>query len=292
MNSITLVSHAKVNLTLEVGHKREDGYHDLDSVAQIIDINDELTVAKAGDGVIEIGSDAEGVPLGSSNLAHKACRLFFEATGIRAGAKCSLIKRIPVQAGLGGGSGNAAAAVVALNELYECGLPAEQLAEIVSRVGSDAPLFVHGGAVRMRGRGERVEKLPDAPELRLVVVKPDAGVSTAWAYAQLDGLPDRRARGASDAAERAVRAGDRDALIASMYNDFDLVVSEAFDEITKAKRLLSESGAEAVLLAGSGSAVFGVFPTNEAAEAAADRLRTEFGNVFVTRALPRPITES
>jgi len=292
MNSIALISHAKVNLTLEVLGRREDGFHDLDSVAQIIDLTDELTIAKAGEGVIEVSSDADGVPSGPDNLVYKACREFFDATGIRAGAKCSLTKRIPAQAGLGGGSGNAATAIVALNELYQCGLTARRLTEIAGRVGSDVPLFVYGGTVRMRGRGERVESLPDAPELDLVVVKPDVGVSTAWAYVELDKSPNRTARGASDAAERAVRAGDRAGLIASLWNDFDPVVSAALDEIASAKRLLLESGAQAAMLAGSGSAVFGVFASREAAELGAESVRREFGIVFVTRTLPRLIAVS
>jgi len=287
MYSITIISRAKVNLTLEVLGRRADGYHDLDSVARIIDLTDELSIAKADEGVIEIGSDTQGVPSGPDNLVHKACRAFFVATGIRAGARCNLVKRIPARAGLGGGSGNAAAAIAALNDLYECGLPVDRLAEIAGRVGSDVGLFVYGGTVRMRGRGERVEALPDAPEMHLVVVKPEVGVSTAWAYRELDRSPGRSQRGASDAAERAVRAGDRAGLIASMWNDFDPMVAAAFDEIASAKRSLLDHGAQAALLAGSGSAVFGVFATKEAAESVADSIRREFGNVLVTRTLPR-----
>ncbi|MCX6343696.1 MAG: 4-(cytidine 5'-diphospho)-2-C-methyl-D-erythritol kinase [Armatimonadetes bacterium] len=287
MHDIKLVSYAKINLTLEVGGKRADGYHDLDSVAQIIDIKDELRISKAENGVIEVTSDTAGVPSGPANLVYKACEAFFIATGIRSGAKCALTKRIPVQAGLGGGSGNAAAAILGLDMLYETQLPLEQLSEIAASVASDAPLFIYGGTVRMRGRGDQIEPLPDAPELNLVVVKPIIGVSTAWAYSELDKSPDRKLKGKSDIAEKAIHSGNREALINSLYNDFDPIACGASEEIAKAKQMLKDNGAQGTLLSGSGSAVFGIFADIEDCQTAAKNLRSDFPKLFVTRTLPR-----
>jgi 4-diphosphocytidyl-2-C-methyl-D-erythritol kinase len=286
MHDIKLVSYAKINLTLEVGGKRADGYHDLDSVVQIIDITDELHISKAENGVIKVTSDTIGVPSGRANLIYKACEAFFITTGIWGGAKCHLTKRIPAQAGLGGGSGNAAAAILGLNELYETELPLEQQAEIAASVGSDVPLFIYGGTVRMRGRGDQIEPLPDAYELNLVIVKPNIGVSTAWAYGELDKSSDRKLKGKSDIAEKAIRSGDREALIDSLYNDFDPIACRAFEEIAKAKQMLIDNGAQGTLLSGSGSAVFGIFKNDSDSKAAANNLRFEFEDIFVTRTLP------
>lgn len=287
MDRIELVSYAKINLTLEVLAKREDGFHEIDSVVQIIDLSDRLSISRAPGGVIEVSADAPGVPSGEANLVYRACEVFFASTGITGGAVCALEKRIPAQAGLGGGSGDAAAAVVGLDRLYGAGLPIERLAEIAGKVGSDAPLFVCAGTVRMRGRGERVEPLPDAPELQLVVVKPDVGVSTAWAYSELDRVPPERSSGAGDRAERAVRARDREGLIRGLSNDFDAVVSSAHPEISDAKRRLVDAGARSVLLCGSGSAVFGAFDSRYDAGRAAEIVSRLFRNVYVSRTLTR-----
>ena len=287
MDRVEIVSPAKVNLTLEVGARRADGYHEIDSVAQVIDLVDRLALEKARAGVIEVAIECGDAPGGSENLVYRACEAFLQATGIRGGARFRLAKRIPAQAGLGGGSGNAAAAVVGLDRLYETGLSREELCAIAASVGSDAGLFVHGGTVRMRGRGDVIEPLPDAPELELVVVKPDVGVSTAWAYGELDATPARNPRGASDRAQQAVQAGDRDGLVDSLSNDFDPVVLRAFGEISEAKAFLCGAGARRALLCGSGSAVFGVFGSHEDAELAAESAQRRFSHVFLTRTLSR-----
>ena len=286
MDRIELLSHAKVNLTLEVCGRRADGFHDIDSVAQVIDLADELSVSNAESGVIKVTIALGDAPAGRGNLVYRACEAFFDATGIRGGAKCILRKRIPAQAGLGGGSGNAAAAVVALDRLYQTHASLEALSAIAASVSSDAALFVCGGTVRMRGRGDQVSLLPDAPKLDLVIVKPGVGVSTQWAYSELDKRPHGK-RGASDEAQRAIGGGDRSALVTCLSNDFDPVVSEAFAEVHQARVALVRAGAERAVLCGSGSAVFGVFGSSEDARRAADSLREAFESVFVARTVTR-----
>ncbi|MCE5197470.1 4-(cytidine 5'-diphospho)-2-C-methyl-D-erythritol kinase [bacterium] len=287
MDQIELVSYAKINLTLEVLGKRPDGYHDIDSVVQIIDITDDLVITRADEGVITVASDVAGVPSGRRNLVFRACEEFFKETGTRGGAACFLRKRIPVQAGMGGGSGNAAATVVGLNRLYGCGLDVDKMAQIAASVGSDASLFVYGGTVRMRGRGDIIAPLPDAPELHLAVVKPGVGVSTAWAYSEMDRDVNRTGTHASDVMERAIVAGDRVGVVDGLYNDFDPVVSAVVGEVARAKSMLWKLGAENVLLSGSGSAVFGVFATQASAQQAVLGLCGEFSQVFLTRTVTR-----
>ena len=273
MDIVHAVSYAKINLTLEILSKRPDGFHEIDSVVQVVDLADELHIEEAASGtiVVEVVGDVK-VPSGADNLVYKACSAFFRLTGVDGGAKCVLRKRIPAQSGLGGGSGNAATAIAALNRLYSVSLSRERLVEIASSVGSDVALFMHGGAVRMRGRGERINELPDGPRLNLVIVKPDAGVSTAWAYGRLDARGLGVPIGASDRAEAAIRAGDRATLLSCLMNEFDGVVAESLSCVSDAKNRLLAAGAEAVLLAGSGSAVFGVFADRRAAERARDEL--------------------
>lgn len=289
MNRIELASYAKVNLTLEVSDLRADGYHDIDSIVQIIDIKDELCITRANAGIIEVNTEAKGVPSGKGNLVYRACEAFFEATGIRGGAICELKKNIPAQAGLGGGSGNAAAAIAGLNRLYEAGLSVDKLAEIAAKVGSDGPLFIYGGTVRMRGRGEQIQPLPDAPELHMVVVKPDLGVSTGWAYSEMDRQTDRERRHVSDNLENSIRENDRIGVINNLWNDFDPVVSHALAAVQNAKQILMSNGAETAMLSGSGSAVFGVFPTHDDAESAASKLNGKFQRIFVTKTVGRKV---
>lgn len=271
-----------MNFTLEVSDRRPDGYHEIDSIVQTIDITDDLVMTKAEPGVITVTCDIDGVPEGPGNIIYRACEEFFNRAGLHAGVECMLRKRIPMQAGLGGGSGNAAAAVAGLNRLYDCGLSAKELADIAAAAGSDAPLFIYGGTVRMRGRGEIIDPLPDVLQMYLVVIKPDVGVSTAWAYGELDKSSSGRCESVSQRAEDAVRDSDRDSLIASMCNDFDPVVSAAFDEVRLAKSRLMEAGAQRAMLSGSGSAVFGVFGTHEMAQQATLSLMGEFAQVFLT----------
>ena len=284
---LQLTSYAKINLTLEVSGKRENGYHNIDSVVQVIDIADDLTLTGAQGDVIEVKVNAPGVPEGKGNIVYRACEEFFRVAGINAGVRVRLEKHIPVQAGLGGGSGNAAAAIAGLNRLYGCGLSVEELSRIGAAVGSDVPLFLAGGTVRMQGRGEIISLLPDAPELSLVVVKPNVGVSTAWAYAELDKYPRSIIGTVSGNAEAAVRENDRGRLLDALQNDFDPVVSKAFPEIAAVKELLIEAGAEAAMVSGSGSAVFGVFSSMKDSQKAAQIIGGMYPAVYVCSSLQR-----
>ncbi len=291
MGKIELASYAKINLTLAVSAPRPDGYHDLDSVVQLIDLKDEVCISQAPSGVIAVSADMHDVPSGPENLVHRACKVFFEMSGVRGGASCLIRKNIPAQAGLGGGSGNAAAAILGLDRLYGTGLDEAHLVKIAARVGSDVALFVWGGTARMRGRGELVEALPDAPEFHVVVIKPKRGVSTAWAYSELDKRKKSGESGMSGVAEEAVRQGDRERLVGALSNDFDSVVGTAFPEIAAVKTFLLDIGARAALLCGSGSAVFGLFDKRDEAEEAAGRAKAQATpfSIFVSSFLPRKL---
>lgn len=287
MKKIDIISYAKVNLTLEVSNIRPDGYHDIDSIVQIINIEDELSISKADAGSIDVITNAKGIPSGRENIVYKAAEAFFCGTGIKSGAVFRLNKKIPSQAGLGGGSGNAAAAIMGLNQLYDAGLSSNEMAVIASSVGSDAPLFVYGGTVRMQGRGELIKKLSDAPEMHIVVVKPDVGVSTGWAYSEMDRHTGRERRIVSDNVECGIESNDRKSVVSGLWNDFDPVISDALPVVKNIKDSLMDLGAENAMLSGSGSAVFGIFESNYKAELAASHLRSSFKHVYVAKTLGR-----
>jgi 4-diphosphocytidyl-2-C-methyl-D-erythritol kinase len=265
---MTLASPSKINLFLAVTGVRADGYHELVSVTAPLEWGDELEVIPAeGASGFTLECDDPDVPVDGANLVLKAAEAFRRATGVRSGARFVLRKRIPTGAGLGGGSSNAVAALRALNSLCGNPLAAGRLADLAAEIGSDCPQFLCGGPAVMRGRGERVEPLPEAAAARLrgervAIFKPGFGVSTAWAYGRLD------ARGHSNSADAERRlsewTGDR-SLPASflMFNCFESVVFPKFIVLPMlVERLRSELGL-AACLSGSGSACFAFLRGNE-----------------------------
>lgn len=286
-DKVQILSPAKVNLTLEIGSRRPDGYHEIDSIVQTIDLADTLFVESAPDGVLELTIHGADIPSDNENFVLKAAREFFEAARIKGGARFRLTKRIPVKAGLGGGSSNTAAALIALNALYATNITRDVLSSLALRVSSDAGLFMYGGTLRMKGRGDVIHQLPDAPRMHLVIVKPECAVSTRWAYELLDQVGPRTQLGRTDQAEAAVRVGDKLKLIESFANDFDSIITSRFPEVAEAKRLLAETGAVQSMLCGSGSAAFGVYENEQLANNAARMLRSSFAEVFSCRTLSR-----
>ena len=284
MTSLCIRSFAKLNIALDVLGRRPDGYHNIESVVQAISLHDDVVISKRRDDVISVTTNDPSLPPGSGNLAYRACVMFLEAAGLSAGVNIEISKDIPAQAGLGGGSSNAAATVTGLNELFGNPLKNPKLWEICAALGSDAPLFLVGGTVFVSGRGEIVEPLPDMA-LDFVIVKPDVGVPTAWAYSRLEA--DRPLQYASRAVAQAVRTGDSEQVIRRAHNDFEGIVGRAFPEIASVWADISSAGADKALLAGSGSAVLGVFLDAERCDAAHDQLKALHPRVFRVRAMPR-----
>jgi 4-diphosphocytidyl-2-C-methyl-D-erythritol kinase len=290
MTSLTRPAYAKINLTLDVGARRPDGYHDISSVMQTVSLHDTLTVTRTADapGVrLEVtGDEGAGIPADESNLVHRAAvRLQKVAAargdipGNRSGLHILLHKRIPSQAGLGGGSSDAAATLLAVNDLLELALSHSRLTEIGAALGADVPFFLTGGTAWVEGLGERVTALPPLlPPWFLVVIKPHVGVSTAAAYAALDALPGRVPGTATDG---WLRGGQR------MANDFESVILPGYPEIAAACVLLhqTEQTDESFrpLLCGSGSCLFRRVSTQEEGERLAGEVKaTQLGRAWVT----------
>lgn len=268
-------AYAKVNLTLAVGEKRPDGYHEVVSVMQRVSLCDTLTAEQTREGITMTCSDP-ALPSGEENLAHRAASLFFRETGIAGGAALTLEKRIPSQAGLGGGSSDAASALLALRKLYAPALPDTELETMAAALGSDVPFFIRGGTQLATGRGEVLSPLPPLTDGWFVIVKPTESFSTPAMYRRLDELPS------ACTPPLPPLQGGLPALAAGLFNRFEAAIP-AGSAVWDIKAQLAAYGALASLLSGSGSAVFGLFDTETAARAAIEALRPAWPEIFLAR---------
>lgn len=272
---------AKINLTLDVLGKREDGYHDLRSVMQTVSIRDDIEIDVGTGKPWTLTCDKEGIPQDETNLAWKAAKVFCETAKVDPeGIAIRITKRIPAQAGLGGGSADAGAVLRALNRHYEEPFSVYALCELGALVGSDVPFCTLCGTAMAEGRGERLRKLPDIPECFFVVCKPDFSVSTPELYRILDEKaiakrPDNRAM------ENAILAGDLGGIAENLCNVFDPVVTAEHLELNYIKSIMNTYGAVGSQMTGSGSAVFGIFESFEFAAVACNMLKDNYPQIFI-----------
>lgn len=274
---------AKLNLTLDVLGKREDGYHDLQSVMQTISVRDDIEIDIGTGKPWCLKCDKEGIPCDERNLAWKAARVYLDAVKKDPdGIEIRITKRIPSEAGMGGGSADAAAVLRALNRHYGEPLSIGALAELGAQVGSDVPFCVICGTAMVEGRGERLRKLPDMPDCIFVICKPEFSVSTPELYKKIDETtigkrPDNRAM------ESALLAGDLEKVCQNVFNVFDPVVTAEHNELNYIKSLLHQYGAAAYQMTGSGSAVFAIVSEFEIAAVLCNMLRDNYPQVFIAK---------
>jgi 4-diphosphocytidyl-2-C-methyl-D-erythritol kinase len=282
----TLPSFAKINWNLRVLSKRADGYHDLVTVFQTVSLRDELRFRKREDGVVSLTCNEPTLPTDKQNLVVRAAEGLRERFQLEVGADIELVKRIPWRAGLGGASSNAAVALLGLSIIWGLG-PTGDLLPIARRLGADVPFFLMGGRALGQGTGTVLSPLQDADKAHLIIVSPNATVSTESAYKALDvSLTSTNAIPilASSFAEQAFSDFDQWPL----HNDFEAVIFDIEPEIERAKVALLDSGASGALLAGSGACVFGIFATDAARQTALERLKCEPGwRVFTCETLSR-----
>ncbi len=276
-------AYAKINLGLDVLRRRPDGYHEVKMIMQTVDIRDDLTFEKREEPGIGFQIEGADLPADGSNLVYRAAALLMEKRQIREGVSITLHKRIPIAAGMAGGSSDAAAALRGLNALFEMGYSMEELKEFGVTLGADIPYCIQGGTMLSEGIGEILTPLSDPPDCHLVIVKPDIDVSTAFVYGHLqaDKLtfhPD------IDGMAAALLAGDLKGITDRMGNVLETVTVEAYPVIDRLKRLMCGQGAENALMSGSGPTVFGICRERETAEniAAAIRKEEPADAVFVT----------
>ncbi len=270
MDRLVMPSPAKINLFLEIVGRRPDGYHDIESVMQLVDLCDTVTLAPLRRGVRLIAAGV-GVPEGRGNLAYKAAVLLLEAAGNGEGLEIRLEKRIPVAGGLGGGSSNAAAVLAGANRLLELGLPLDQLRELAGRLGSDVPFFLGPSLALATGRGEVLTPLTPWPPHWLVIANPGVPISTAWAYQEASSkLTDWQGRVTILA---LIAEGRLSWPPAWAFNRLEAVVLPHRGEVRALKTLLEKAGGSPVCMSGSGASLFAVTADRPAAEALAGRVR-------------------
>ena len=274
-------SPCKVNFILNILGRRADGFHELETVMHPVPVFDQVSVQRAG-ARIQLSCSHPELPTDARNLVFRAAASFREAVGVSDGIKLHLEKRIPLAAGLGGGSGNAATTLLALNELFGRPLNEAQLFQIAASLGSDIPFFLQSQPALATGRGELVTSLQSFPTLKgaaIFLVHPGFGIATAWAYrelarfpAALNGRPGRARR-----LIEAMRGEDLHAAGREFYNSLEAPALEKFPILVMYQAFLREQGADVALMSGSGSTTFALFPSLAKAEAAVEPFRSRFG---------------
>ena len=283
MQQVRQRAYAKINIGLDVLRRRPDGYHEVKMIMQTVGIYDDLLIEKCEKPGIFLQIDKEELPTDQNNLIYKAAQLLLAEKKIQEGVRISLAKRIPIAAGMAGGSSDAAAALRGMNELFNLGYQTQELQKIGVKLGADIPYCVVGGTMLSEGIGEILTPLPTPPDCTLVIAKPDINVSTKFVYENLhaDTLsyhPD------IDGMIRALREGSLKGITDRLGNVLETVTIREYPIIEEIKKVMRENGAENALMSGSGPTVFGIFTQEKKAQEAAKQLRDRnlAGQVFVT----------
>jgi 4-diphosphocytidyl-2-C-methyl-D-erythritol kinase len=271
MKSIRLQAPAKVNYRLDVLRKREDGYHDLRMVMQRIDLCDDIEITQKDSPGIAVRCGRDGVPDGPDNIAYRAAAALLGKSGKSEGIEISINKNIPVAAGLGGGSSDAASVLMGVNELLGLRLSDEQLMEIGVTLGADVPFFIFKSSALAEGIGERLTRIAEIPEVWMVLVNPNIHVSTAWVYKNLQ-LTTNKSNNIIPLLYKSI-----DEICAILGNDLESVTIGSFPVIGEIKKKLLSEGARGSLMSGSGPTVFGLFDSELTAKRAATMLACENG---------------
>ena len=279
---ITLKAPAKLNLSLDVTGKLPDGYHAMKMIMSSVTLADEISLRLTAEGSVSAASDLSYIPSDGRNLACRAARLFLDHIGeTGAGAEIRLTKHIPVGAGMAGGSADAAAVLLGLNELTGSGLSADALCDLGAQLGSDVPYCIRGGTMLAEGRGDLLSPLPAMPDCSIVICKPPFPISTPKLFAKLN-WRKIRCRPDTAALIAALENGDLPRLARRMYNVFEDVLPPQYKEVLHIKSCLLELGALGAVMTGTGSAVFGLFDDPGRAAAAREALSADYRECFLT----------
>ena len=276
-------SYAKINLTLDVLGKLENGYHEVRMIMQSLNLFDLVIVDKESS-KIKISTNSKKIPSNNKNIAYKAAEAFFKATRIKGGAKILIHKNIPVCAGLAGGSGNAAAVLCALNLLYNTELSEKELLDIAVTLGADVPYCILGGTYLAEGIGEKLAPLPIISGVPIVLVKPPVNISTASIYNKIDTACDLVHPDTQTVID-ALSKGDIDGISAGISNIMESVTKNDCPEITAIKEDMLRLGAKGACMSGSGPTVFGIFPDNSSAKKACDYVADNYEDVFLAHTI-------
>jgi 4-diphosphocytidyl-2-C-methyl-D-erythritol kinase len=283
-------SPCKVNLLLNILGRRPDGFHELETVMHPVNLFDEIRFERGGDG-IQLTCDEPALPVDSQNLIYRAAAAFLKLHNPRSGVRIHLQKKIPLAAGLGGGSGNAATTLLALNELFDRPLSTAKLDELAASLGSDVPFFLQNRPALATGRGEKIQPLENFPALRgraFLLIHPGFGISTPWAYQNLARFP-KALKGRPGRARELIsklQSHDRPAVADGFYNSLEAPALEKYPVLALFQEFLRANGALAALMSGSGSTTFAIAENAGAAESLMEKFKSKFGSNCWTAVVP------
>lgn len=282
MNLIRIYTRAKINLSLDVLNKRDDGYHEVKMIMQTIKLADIVDVIITDNNEIELNTNLPYIPTNSKNLAYKACQLFFEYTNTPfTGVRINIFKKIPVSAGLAGGSTNAGGVLIALNKLYNTNLSMNELMKMSLPLGADVPYCIHGGTMLAEGIGEKLSVLPAIKPCKVVLCKPPFSVSTAGIYQEI--VADKiEHRPDTDGIIDSLKSNDFLGVSKRMYNVLEDVTCKKHKEINIIKNSLLDFNPNGVLMSGSGPTVFALFNNEKNALDARHKLRRHYRDTYIT----------
>ncbi len=284
---LKLESYAKINLCLDIGKKLENGYHELKSVIQQINLSDELSFNELETDKVIVKCNIPEIEA-ENNICHKAAEMIKERFGIKKGIEIIIDKNIPIGAGLAGGSGNAAVTIKAMNEMFGLKLSEKEMIDIGKNIGSDVPFQIIGGTVLVEGYGEKLTKIDNIEGLNIVLVNPGINISTKWAYEIFDHANNNKINeNRINNIIKAIKNKDLQNISDNLYNDFDKVVSEKYPEIKNIKKELVNLGAMNALMSGSGSSVFGLFKAEEEAKKACEKIKDKYHLVLALSSVSR-----
>jgi 4-diphosphocytidyl-2-C-methyl-D-erythritol kinase len=283
-------SPCKVNLLLNILGKRADGFHELETVMQPVNFCDELDFEPGGNG-IQLSCSEKSLPVNSKNLVYRAAESFLSAAKISDGVKIHLEKKIPLAAGLGGGSGNAATTLLGMNEIFGSPLPIKALENIAESLGSDIPFFLQNKPALATGRGEKIQPLNNFPALHgkaFLLIHPGFGISTPWAYQNLARFPEalNGEKGRAQKLISLLQSTDLKAAASDFYNSLEAPALEKFPILGLFQEFLRANGALAALMSGSGSTTFAICKNVSAAESLAEKFKSKFGQSCWTAVVP------
>ena len=284
MEKVIEKAYGKINLSLDVLGRRDNGYHDVSMIMQTVDVYDTISLSKIDGDDIRITANTKELPLDENNIVYKATRLMKEEYGIETGVSVHIEKEIPISAGMGGGSADAAATLRGMNRLFNLGLKATKLEELGLRLGADVPFLIRGGISLAEGIGERLTELVPFPECAILIVKPNLGVSTKEVYENFDSLSEVKHPNIGSVVENLGKSQLCD-IVKLLGNVLEEVTVTKHRIISEIKQLLLENGAVFSMMTGSGPTVFGIFESEQEAEKARLVLkkRNEFEMVEVTK---------
>ncbi|CEN92282.1 4-diphosphocytidyl-2-C-methyl-D-erythritol kinase [[Clostridium] sordellii] len=283
MNSIGLKSRAKINLSIDVLGKRQDGYHIVEMIMQTIDLYDNLKITQIEEDSIKIKSNSQDIPLNQDNIVYKAANILKEKFNIKKGIEISIQKNIPVAAGMAGGSSNAAAVLVGLNRIWDLGLNQLELKDIALQLGADVPFCITGGSALAQGIGEELTDINGLNEnIHILICKPNIFVSTKEVYQSLD-MNGIKKRPDNQKLIDALQVNDVKYVSENMVNVLEEVTSSKYDEINQIERIIMDNKALGSMMSGSGPTVFGLFDNKEYAIRAKEELLQNYNQVYLVK---------